>query len=359
MEGLIDVPHPVFRVWIGAKDVTADLTPYLLSVSYADAVEGEADTLSVRLEDVDGRMRGPWYPAKGQTMAMAFGYADQPLQQAGHFEIDEIELSGPPDTVSLKGIAAGVKGAQRTRQGRSYDNTTLAEIARQVARRLKLHVVGKIEPIQIRRVTQVHETDLVFMHRLAGEYGYAFSVKGAKMVFFKRAELRGAAPILVIDRADITRYHVRDKIMGIAKSGVVTYHDPKSKRTRKQKVEDTSRATSDYEVKVNVRAESDAQAKVKAKAALERANEDGTVLELTLYGNQRLVSGVNFMLTGMGKVNGAYHVVKSRHDIERGGGYRTEIEAKRVPENKKPVKPAAKRKVRAAGQAKAEGAARV
>lgn len=334
LDGLLPVVHPTFKVWMNGKDVTAVLTPFLLSVSYTDFVEGEADTLDIRLEDSDGRFRGAWYPTKGQTLRLEFGYEGQPLRKPDVFEIDEIEGEGPPDIVVIRAIAAGVKHTYRTHQGKAYDNTTLAAIAQQVARRLKLKLVGKIEPIQITRVTQIHENDLTFMHRLAGEYGYAFSIKGTKMVFFKRSELRQCKPILVIDRTDLTRYHIRDKIMGVAKNAQVSYHDPKTKRLKHYKVQDTTRATSDYEVKVNVRAESESQAKVKALAALEKANEDATQLELTLFGDPKLVAGINFELTGMGRFGGTYHVVKSRHDIERSGGYRTEIEAKRIPQEK-------------------------
>lgn len=326
----LPVAHPVFKLKMNGKDVTATLTPFLLSVSYTDFLEGEADTLDVRIEDSDGRFRGEWYPAKGQTMELEFGYAGQPLRKPDVFEIDEIEGEGPPDVVVIRAIAAGVMHTYRTHKGKAYDNTTLAEIAQQVARRLKLKLVGKIEPIQITRATQIQENDLTFMRRLAGEYGYAFSIKGTQMVFFRRAELRQRKPILVIDRSDLTRYHIRDKILGVAKNAQVSYLDPKTKRLRHYKAQETTRATSEYEVKVNVRAESDAQAKMKAKAALETANEAATQFELTMFGDPRLVAGINFELTGMGRYGGNYHVVKSRHDFERGGGYRTELEAKRI-----------------------------
>ncbi|KAF0205489.1 MAG: bacteriophage regulatory [Gallionellaceae bacterium] len=325
------VPHPVFKVVMNGKDVTAVLSPYLLSVKYTDFEEGEADTLDITVEDTDGKFRGPWYPVKGQTLEMEFGYDGQQLHKTGLFEIDDIVGQGPPDVVVIRGIAAGVKHQFRTRQGKAYDNTTLAAIAQQVARRLKLKLVGKVEPIQIARVTQINETDLTFLRRLSGEYGYAFSVKGAMMVFVKRTDLRNSKPILSIDRTDLANYHVRDKIMGVATSAQVSYHDPKTKLLKHYRVQDTRRATSGDVIKLNVRAESDAQAKAKANAALEKANEDATQLELTpTDGNPMLVAGINFDLTGLGKFGGTFHVIKSTHDIDRSGAYKTDVEAKRV-----------------------------
>lgn len=325
------VPHPVFKVVMNGKDVTAVLTPYLLSVKYTDFEEGEADTLDITVEDADGKFKGPWYPVKGQTLEMEFGYEGQTMQKAGLFEIDEIDADGPPDVVMIRSIAIGVKHQFRTRQGKAYDNTTLAAIAQQVARRLKLQLVGKIEPIQIIRTTQINETDLTFLKRLAGSYGYAFSVKGAKMVFFKRSDLRSRKPILTLDRTELAHYHLRDKLMGVATSAQVSYHDPKTKLLKHYRVQDTSRATSGDVIKLNVRAESDAQAKAKAKAALEKANENATELELTpTDGNPMLIAGINFELTGMGKFGGIFHVVKSVHDLNRGSGYRVDVDAKRA-----------------------------
>lgn len=150
------------------------------------------------------------------------------------------------------------------------------------------------------------------------------------MIFFKRSELRSSDAIMIINRTDLTHYHVHDKIKGVVSSAQVTYHDPKTKQVHRSTAHETTRATSGDQLKLNVRAESDTHAKAKAKAALEKANENATQLELTVFGNPRLVAGINFTLEGMGRFGGKYHVTKSRHDIDRSSGYRTDIEAKRV-----------------------------
>lgn len=333
MEGLSGVkvvPHPVFHVRMNGKDVTAVLSPYLLSVTYTDHEEGEADTLDIRVEDVEGKFRGPWYPQKGQTLSLEFGYEGHPLQKAGDFEIDELEGDGPPDVISIKGIAAGIKTPHRTIQGKAYENTTLAAIVQQIARRLKKKLIGKIEPIKIARVTQIYESDVVFLRRLASEYGYAFSARGDKLIFYKKSELDKGAVVLKLDRADLSRYHIRDKIMGIPSEVSVAYHDTKTKRLKHYKVRNDDRATSSDAVKSNVRATSSAQAKAKASAALAKANEAATLLDVTIEGNPKLVAGVNFELTGFGKLGGIFHVVKSRHEMDRNGGYRTDAEARRI-----------------------------
>nr|VFK17435.1 MAG: hypothetical protein BECKLPF1236B_GA0070989_11176 [Candidatus Kentron sp. LPFa] len=328
------VRRPVVRLFIDDREVTADLSAYLLSATYTDHVEGVSDTLDIRLDDADGRFRGPWYPSKGDTLSFRFGYAEEALADGGRFDIDEIAGEGPPDVMTIRGVAAGVKRPLRTHRGRAFENTTLRAIAARVAGKLRLELVGEIARIPIRRVTQIHEHDLTFLRRLAGKYGHAFNIKGDKMVFFQRDALRAAEPVLVIGRADLTRYRVRDKIMDVVAGASVAYFDPKTKTRITRDARDAARGeVSGDRLKLNTRAESPEQAEAQAKAALSEANIDAAQLEMTTEGEPRLVAGINFSLVDMGGFSGAWFVVRSRHVIEKSGGYHTEVEAKRVRTN--------------------------
>lgn len=327
------VPAPKVVVTYEGKDITASITPSLIEVNYIDFIEGESDSVELVLEDVDRRWQNAWYPKHGDQVNVQIGYEDAPLLPCGDFEIDEVELDGPPDVVRIKALAAGVKRSVRTRNGRAYEDTTLADIAATIARRNKMQLTGKIEQIKISRVTQVYETDLTFLKRVSEEYGYSFSVRGSKLGFFKRSALKEAKPTLTIDRTDVSSYRFRDKVHGVATSATVSYHDPRAKRTRKSKTKDVEAKTNQRsadELKINVRAENDQQAHLKADAALDRANEDQTGASLTMFGNVRLMAGVNLQLTGFGRMDGKYTITQSRHRFSRGTGYGTEVELKRV-----------------------------
>lgn len=337
METSVDNGFPIHEPtvtikWSG-KDVTGDITPFLIDVTYTDFMEGESDSIEFSLEDAQGSWIGPWYPQFGDTIEAWIGYRDDTMLPCGVFEIDEIEFSGPPDVVRVKALAAGVKRSVRTRNGRAYENTTLADIAATIARRNKLKLIGKIEKIAIQRVTQVYETDLVFLKRLAEEYGYSFAVRGGYLNFFKRADLKTSKPTLVITRSDVTRYRARDKVHGVAAVATVNYHDPRTKKTRKHKVTDKAAKTNAHgtdELKVIARAESQEQAKLKANAAIDRQNEDQTSMTLTMPGNVKVVAGINVSIVGFGHYDGKYTVTQSRHSLGRSAGFGTEAELKRV-----------------------------
>lgn len=324
---------PTLVVTYQNKNITADISQFLLDATYTDVLEGESDSLEISLSDTEGRWLNAWYPTHGDSISLKIGYQNAPLLACGDFEIDEISLDGAPDVVKIKALAAGVTRAVRTHKGKAYEHTNLRDIAATVAKHNKLKLLGTIEPIAITRVTQVFETDLTFLKRLAAEYGYSFSMRGANLTFFKRAALKAEATILSLARTDLATYSFRDKVHGVVAAASVNYHDPHKKLTRIVVAQDgktTSNKTSADTLKLNIKAENDVQAKHKATAALDRANEEQTVANFSLMGNVKLVAGINVAITSFGKMDGKYQVIKSTHTFSRGNGYSTDIELKRV-----------------------------
>jgi len=340
------VPHPVFVLSYEQKNITSDITPYVRSVTYIDYLSGQSDELEVELEDADGRWVGPWYPGKGDTLSLKIGYQDAPLLPCGAFEIDEIEFAAPPSIVSIRALATGIKRSVRTRVGRAYEDTTLAVVAQRIAKRNKLTLTGKIRDIRIDRVTQYQERDVEFLTRLAREYGYAFKIVGAKLVFTELADLRDSGTVTTLNATDLTAIRMRDKIKDIYQEAKVKYHDPKTKKLVVYGVKDdqvtevgqttvsskkqSGQSASGDTLKLSTRSGSKAAAQAKAQAALDDANLQQTAGNLTTPGDPKLVAGTTFELADCGRLSGKYLVESARHRLDRGGGYLTELEVKRV-----------------------------
>lgn len=342
------VPHPVFMLSYGHKNITNDVSPYVLSVTYTDYLSGQSDELEVQLEDADGRWLRAWYPGKGDALSLKIGYDAAPLLPCGSFEIDEIEIAMPPSTVTIRALSTGIKKSVRTRSGRAYENTTLAAIAKRIAKRNQLTLTGKIRDIRIDRVTQYQERDVAFLTRLAREYGYAFKIVGSKLVFTELADLRDGKSVTTLQAGDLISLRLRDKIKDIYQQAKVKYHNPKTKKlvvygmkadgqvgtvgqtTVSTKKRGAGQAASGDTLKLSTRSGSKAAAQAKAKAALDKSNQEQTAGNLTLPGNPKLVAGVTFDLTGCGKLDGRYLVESARHRVDRSGGYTTELEVKRA-----------------------------
>lgn len=342
MEALNAVPVPAFELSYNGRAITQDIAPYVMSATYTDHLTGEADSLDIELEDTDGRWLDRWYPEKGASLAYRFGYEDAPLISAGRFDVDELELGGPPSTVRIKGLATGVQNAVRTRKGRAYEKTTLPAIAQRIAKRHKMTLVGKIEPLQIDRATQYQEGDLAFLQRLAGQYGYAFKVteNNTRLVFWKTADLHLQKAIRSYAPEGLASWSFRDKVSDVPAGVEVKHHNAKTKKLVVYGVKDgettvvgsttAGKATSADTVKVTRRAPNKASAEAQAKAELDRRLLERTSGEISLEGDPVLAAGANIELVGFGKLSGLYTITRATHTIVRNAGYTTSLELKRA-----------------------------
>lgn len=333
MEALSQAPAPVFIVTYNGRDISVDISPFIMSLTYTDNLDGEeADSLELSLEDTDGRWINAWYPDAGATLTAKAGLSGYPLLDCGTFEIDDIEFAGPPSTVSLKAQSAAITKPMRTQRSAGYDDSSLAGIVRAVAARHRLQVVGEIEDIPVRRATQYRETDLGFVRRIAEEYGYAYNVRGKQLVFYRQSELRGVAPVLVIGPGDVSTWQLRDNVKGTPESASVAYHEPKSKKVVAYGLDASGAMVatpSADSIRLKGRTESKAQAKAKCEAALDKASVEGVEGNFKMAGDARVVAGNNVALQGFGRFDGEYQVKAARHTIQRSGGYGVDFDCRR------------------------------
>ncbi|HIA1613703.1 TPA: phage late control D family protein [Salmonella enterica] len=340
------VPQPAYRLVYNRKDITHDVSVYVTSVSYTDQLSGESDEIQVDLEDSEGRWRDAWYPGKGDTLTLYMGYAGGTLRECGTFSIDETELSGPPDSVSLRGLATSVTVAMRTKVSRGFENTTLTAIAQRIAGKHRLQLQGQIEPLTIDRVTQYDETDLAFLKRLARDYGYLVKVTHTHVIFSSLDKLRDAVPVFTISRSDVSRYSLRDTINRIYKGAkhrsqnsrtkqVVTYHADGGESTTTVSTTTRGQNTSADTLMLSGRTANQGTAGHRTRAALSLKNQYQKVATLSMAGNIHLRAGHNATLTGFGASDGKWLTGSVRHSMTRSGGYTMDVELARGPVAKK------------------------
>lgn len=328
-----------FKLLYNNVDITVDITKYLILLNYTDNDEGESDGIDLTLEDVDALWRNGWYPQKGAALSLSIGYNDDDkLIDCGTFEIDEIALQGPPDTVTIKALAAGITKAMRTKRSHNFENQTLRQIATYIALKNKLTLIGSIADIRFERMIQYREKDLSFLRRISMEYGYLFSVRDKKLIFTHNVEVESDESVAQIDRIQIKGYSLKDKTSETYKAANVKYHDPNKGEVQEAKVDVLTNAdgvtykqiSTEDTIEIHSKAETVTQAEQKATAALHLKNSTQQEGSLTLEGNPILVAGNNFLLTGFGIISGKYYVRKSAHKIDKSGGYVTTIDVKRT-----------------------------
>ncbi|SUV41000.1 Phage protein D [Avibacterium paragallinarum] len=224
-----------FSLFYEKTNISAEIEPHLIELSYTDYLEGQSDELSVTFEDIQGKWIRQWFPTQGDKLIAAIGYKGSPLVEIGGFEIDEVEYAARPSTITLRALSSGISKNYRTLKPKAYENTTLAQIVAQVAERLKLKVVGTIKPIPIKRVTQYQERDVEFLSRLAREYHHSFKIVGNQLVFTHKDELGKSEPVAVLDERDVISLRLRDRIKDTARAVEIKGFDANGKKVIKQR----------------------------------------------------------------------------------------------------------------------------
>lgn len=335
----VKVKQPGWVLEYEGKDITKDVSPYILNITYSDVLKGEADHLDIRLEDRNHQWKNGWWPQKGDNVRLAIGYKNESLVNCGVFQVDEVELSGAPDTVNLRALSAGVKEALRTRNTAAYENKTLQEIAEEIAGKHGLTLTGEVSEEKAkrrpRRITQRNEHDLTFLRRLGESEGVIFTVKDEQLVWHDISLLDTAGIMMTINRLlDTSSYRFRSKTDLVYKACEVRYHDPQTKKVITHTQQADGVTTGDV-LKLYDRCESKADAIVKAKAALRNKNGAQVEGSISLPGTPLLAAGGNVALVGFGVLDGIYQIIKARHTMSRGSGYKTDIDIHTTTANNK------------------------
>lgn len=348
-----------YRILFNNKNVTTDVSDYLLSLSYTDKVAGEADELELQFHDRDGLWQNEWWPERGGRITAFIELAGIELS-CGSFVIDEVEYGSDRsgDIFSIKSQAASLTKALRTNKNTAHENKTLKELVNSVAKNHGLKVKGEIENITIGRSSQNRESDLQFLQRLASLYGYTFSVRDDLLIFTSSLDLQTQKHVLTIDKTELTSFKFMQTSKETFKEVTVNYHNPvknelvaytvkreeilkkldekfkvgiPSLTEQMQSNSELLRAQNEYQIKV----ENQQQAEAVAKTIMLKSVTNETQISGSCPGNPLLVSGVNIQITGAGRFSGFYHITESSHSLEKGEGYATSFEAMKVGDNPK------------------------
>lgn len=328
-------------IW-NSKDVTSDISKYASSISYTDVEEGMSDDATLVFDNTDGRWFEDWYPNEGDTLELYLGYNNK-LLNCGLFEVDEITLSGLPDQIEIKTIAAGMTKALRTRNSKAFENQTLHQIAKYFCSKHNLTLVDStsmLNQINLDRKTQENQTDLSFLAQLSKDYGFIFSIRGNKLIFTSYYDLDNADSIKEIDKTEIGSYSITRKMYD-----TYAVSEFKARDHKKGKLVESSVTADDEDwdgtavdtYKAYGADKSAQSSKAKVQSKLWDKNKMKQTCSLTgLEGDPELVSGINFDLTGCGLGSGKYHIISSTHTISGDGAYVMSLECRKTGTVPKP-----------------------
>lgn len=220
--------QPTFRIIADGKDITTLINDRLLSLRTSDKPGMESDDFELRIDDRDQAVA---LPSRGAGIEVYLGYTGQALTRLGRYTVDEIELSGPPDTMVIRGKASDMRGSGKTVRSGSWENVPLQQIVRDMAARNGWQPVCPVQT-KVPRVDQLNESDYNFITRLAKQYDCTAKLADGKLLVMPRqggqtASGKNLSPV-VLKRADLSRYQFRLGDRNTQKAVRTKHQDKKS-----------------------------------------------------------------------------------------------------------------------------------
>jgi phage protein D len=322
------------QLFIAGVDATKEISPGLLSFTYTDHASEKSDELVVSLEDRDHLWIDSWKPVKGDKLEAVIVVRDWFAEgkslslPCGSFEIDEFEVSGPPDVVRIKACSTPVNSSlRREKKTASWEQSTLQLVASDIAGQNGLGLLYEAPAIQIKRVDQREESDLQFLQRLSKKYGLNLKVSDTQVIIFSGEQYDAKAPVASLIRGAswIRNFTLRDQAHEQYKDCQVSYWDPEKKDYVSQTFSVPGAPPSGQTLKINERIEDPAEAQAVAQKRLREANKSELEVNFDLAGHPLLVAGSTVLAQGFGFFDGNYFIEKAVHSISRNQGYVTKI----------------------------------
>ncbi|WP_018694505.1 contractile injection system protein, VgrG/Pvc8 family [Algicola sagamiensis] len=315
---------PTFQITANNQDITQAIKERLLRLRLLDNTGLQSDSLAIHLDNKDYAIQ---IPPTGAELKVAIGYEETSLVNKGTFIVDEVELTGPPDTLIIRAKAADMKQRFKSQQTKSHRQKTLKDITKQIATDHGLipKVFNELGNIIVPGAEQTQESDLHFLTRLSKEFdAIAKPVNGYLVIAPKgQAKSQSGQPIAqtTIHKTDLIHYRMTQAERGKYKSVLAHWDNTQTGERESVKVGQadpikTLRKT--YATPTEATLAATAELK-----ALERGELHGS---LTLIGNPKLVAEGVLNIEGVtGFVDGKYVVKRVEHEIN-GSGYRCRVD---------------------------------
>nr|VFK12740.1 MAG: hypothetical protein BECKLFY1418C_GA0070996_100165 [Candidatus Kentron sp. LFY] len=323
---------PAFRIFADSSEITGAIRDRLISLSVTDEAGNHSDTVEIRLDDRDGIIE---LPRKGAELEVLMGYRESGLVEMGLFTVDEVELTGPPDTMVVRGKAANMRASLKAHKTRPWDETTIGDIVAAIAGEhgLEPRVADSLASVKIVHLDQTEESDLHLLTRIAKKYDAVSKPVNNFLLFVPRGEAKSATgkeiPAVSINRNETSDHRVTLADRGKYQAVLAHWHDTSTGlRTPVQVGEGEPVFTLRHAYKDANTATAAAQAKLDA---LMRGL--GT-LSLTLkHGNPVLAAEAKLTLLGFREgVDGDWVITQANHTMA-GGGYSTSLGAETPKES--------------------------
>lgn len=365
-------------------DMTDIMAQYFTSFTYTDSEEDESDDIEITLQDRDMIWLRDWLPelidkAAAEMLTVSATivqkYQDGTDMEArlpcGTFELDSVECSGPPNTVTLKGTALPYSSQIRQRtKSKTWENYKLSGIAGEIASKagFTLYFESEFDPL-FESKEQRTQTDIAFLSRLCSDAGLILKVSDKQLIIFDSSIYESKEPVadlyygvnvqttaygvgpggLKAGQSFYKKYKLSSKSAGVQYDSCrvsyvvpttgkliegIAYTDDYQKEldsvaernAEKDSGDELDKADEPRQLEVTMKVSSAGEAEWYAAKQLRLRNKYSRAATITMPGNTALVAGVTVNLHWFGGFEGKYYVQKAKHTVKPSTGYQTQVD---------------------------------
>lgn len=307
------------------KDISKTITDYIEGFQYTDNASGEADTVTLKLNNRSGRWFGRWLPGQKDYMEVALHLinwhheGDNRKYNCGLFMVDDLSFSGWPEIASVGGISTPIStDFNVTEKTRTWKKTTVRGILEKIAGDAGVGLCFSGEDYPIEELEQSGETNQAFSFKLCSSYNLAMKLYNKKIVVFDQTEYEKKKAALTIEKNQCQSYSIKKKMTKAYDGVSISYTDPQSDKTLKYEF---MLNKGNRILKINESAESLQDAEIKAKAKLLEYNRSCQTITVKVKGDTKYISSKCCNISGFGKLDGKYYIDTVRHEKNPEGGY--------------------------------------
>lgn len=342
---------------VSGANITDDIQERFISCTYTDVEDGGADDFEITLMDDDNKVIGTWLKTEvesraGQnkdktakitlnptiTQENLNGDGKTISLAAGNFEMDEVDMSGPPQEVTIRGTALPfTTGTRNVKRSLAWEEISLLNVARKIAKNGGYNVLYLTDKtVEYKRKEQVDQTDIEFLQGLCTAAALSLKINNGTIIIFDQKDYEAKTAVRKIKRGDgsYESYTFKTSLSDTFYSCChVTYTDGTTgKKYEAKYTPDGYTYDEDTVLEVsNERVNSNDEAKQLAIAKLREANKGEETATFTIAGGDvTLVAGLTVETEGWGGYDGKYIIEEGKHTISKKGGYKLKISLRKV-----------------------------
>ena len=169
------IKHPNFKLEANGKDITEIIKANLISLNFDDKEGSKSDEISFSVSGIYAK------PVFGDSLKLWLGYGED-LYLCGSFSVQTASRDYKNYATEVRATAVNFASPQKIKKRRSWENTTVFEIAKKIAGENKLAVKTSGQDQNIASVLQNDAGDLDFLYGLCFDYGFIMAVKNNTIV---------------------------------------------------------------------------------------------------------------------------------------------------------------------------------